>query len=719
MLSPKTASGPRWISRTLVTVLLVAVLALAPLSAPWSVQAAAAAPAASCSSGNFSGIYQTEDVSLSGDLYVTGHVTIRNGITLTLEAGTHVIFCGAYQISTATGGSLAAIGTAAEPVTFAADNPASPWTRILLEGQTNHSILQHVIISDGGGDDADANIGSVHIDVGITPLPSPILDHVTINDSGAYGLYVKVNADDTTPPSITHVAINNSASGAVLATAQALGGFGSGNTYSGNTPNTIQVIHGGASRLYHSQIWQPQAVPYELLGQATVAAASAGDPFPTLTIQPGATFLMDPDAELRIGTSLGRGASLLAEGTEAEPITFTHYDSASGPWNQLYIEHYPGTQMRLAYVDLSYGGSGGVAMLQQSGSGSLRLDHVTVRQSKSAGLRGQGSVSIHDSLFEFNLTGMEFYQTAQVVIRNSVIANNLDVGVRSLDSGGNYLQHCIDAAGNYWGSPDGPDDSFNQADGCGQASTNAGSGDSVTGAVLYAPWLPGEDPLQDRSRIQPDPFYVIADGVDAAQVVITLRDAQGNPLAGKQVQLNTTLGTVDQPAQPTDASGMTTAAIKSSAAGFAYLSAQNLTDGMPLAGTGGVRFWQGAGDGSGLIDPSGAPFAAPELMITGAPFQVGFPVGLSMPMQNSNAFPVDVTVVYGVSHLGVGVPFAPVYTTTATLQPGESWDAQGVWLPLTTGHHCIQALVTSDAASALAAPQFGGLLTRQKNTESE
>jgi hypothetical protein len=679
------------------------------------------APTADCSNGNFVGTYQDQDLTLSGDLYVTGNVTVRNNVTVTLEAGTNVTLCGAYRIRMEGGGNLRAIGTEAAPITFDADNPAVPWDAIQFLGEANHSVLRHVILNDSGGDDPAALKGSVEfLNLAANPQPSPTLDHVTVNSSGAYGLYLRVNSDDATPPSITNVTIHNSANAAVLANAQALGGFGSGNIYTNNAPNSIQVIAGGASRLYRNQTWRDQGVPFEILGQAIVASAAGGDPFPTLTIKPGTTFLMHPAAELLIGVSLGRGASLVAEGTAEAPITFTRLNDSSAPWRGLRLQLYPETQARLQHVALSYGGSVGLAMIEQLGAGMLTLDHVTASHSQVAGLHARGSVSVNDSAFEFNQTGLGFWFTADVIVRNSVIRNNVNAGLVSLDSGANFNSNCIDAIGNFWGSADGPADSHNQADACGNARSNAGAGDGVSGGVLYEPWLPDDGPLLDRGAIRPDEFYVIANGVDSTVVTIRLRDAQGNPLAGKAVQLNATVGTVAQPTQPTDANGVTTAMIFSTTPGFAYLSANNLTDDTPIAGLGGVTFWQGAGDAGGLISAGGAPFASPQLVISGRPFQVGFPVGMRVPMQNSNPYPLDVQVIYGVSNLGIGARFTPVYTATATLQPGENWDAQGVWLPVTTGHRCIQAtIIPGDAPASPLHPLFHNTTTRQQNTNQD
>ncbi|HSM24146.1 MAG TPA: Ig-like domain-containing protein [Anaerolineaceae bacterium] len=676
--------------------------------------------AADCSSGNFSGIYEDLDVTLSGDLFVTGNVTIRNNVKLTLEAGSTVTMCGAYQISVSGGGNLVAIGTPDLPITISANDPATKWNSIIFLGAANHSILQHVILNDGGGSDASDDKGVVEfVNLAANPLPSPTLNHVIINNSGAYGMNLRVNSDDETPPSINNIMINNSASGALLVNAQTLGGLGSNNQYVNNNPNTIQVISGGGSRLYHSQIWQNQGIPFEMLGDAIVAAETGSDDFPRLTIKEGITFLMHPNASLIIGTSLGRGGTISIEGTADEPTLFTRLNDSSAPWDRLWLQSYPNTVSKIQHANFLFGGGGsGTAAIYQSGEGTLTLENVQTNGSAAAGFHGRGIVRITDSKFELNQTGLEFFFTSDAIIRNSTIRNNVVAGLVSLDTGANFTRNCVDAIGNNWGSLDGPNETYSLADACGISKTNNGAGDAVSGGVIYEPWLPTEDTLQDRGTILPIDYYVIANGVANTTVNITLRDINGTPLSGKSVHLNTTVGTVIQPAQPTDINGKTTALISSTTTGYAYLSAINLTDSTPISGLAGVTFWQGPGDAGGLISSNGSPYASPQLLITGQPFQAGFPVGMSVPMLNSNPHPIEVEVIYGVSGLNIGAKFAPVYTTSITLQPNESWDAQAVWLPTSTGHQCIQAQINTNSSQPdLFQTMTENTTTRQRNTD--
>ncbi|MFV1859544.1 MAG: Ig-like domain-containing protein [Anaerolineales bacterium] len=689
----------------------------------WFAAAAGAAPIADCSSGNFFGVYQTNDVTLSGDLFVTSGVTIRNNVTLTITAGSNVTLCGAYKIQVSGGADLVARGTAAQPITFSADNPATNWDSISFANQGEYSILQYVTLNDGGGNDPNADNGAIKVNnnSGTTALPSPAIDNVTINDSGAYGISLSMLPSDPTPPSITNVTINNSANAAILADAEALGGLGSGNSYTSNQPNVIQIRGGGGSHLKYSQYWRNPGVPIEVLGDFSVSAETT-DPPAVLTIDPGLTFLMYPQTDVLIGSSFGRRGSLVINGTAAEPVTFTRLDEFSAPWGHLRASLYSDTAVSLDYVNFSYGGDSVVGTIYQLGSGAVNLDYVSVQNSLSAGFYGgggggNGQATINNSSFELNDTGLEFLSGFSAIIRNSTIANNVTAGVSTTDNGNNT---CIDAIGNFWGANNGPADSDGGNDACGNGRTNSGSGSNVSNGVLYDPWLPGSGSLQDRGRIVADKFYIITDGVDAAQVEITLRDAQGNPLSGKQVQLRATVGSVQQPSGVTDSNGRVTAVVTGTNPGYAYLTAYNVTDDTPVAGIGGVTFWQGNSDAGGLISADGTPYASPDLIITGKPYQVGFPVGMSIPMRNGNTYPVDVTVVYEVSNLNIGASFTPVYTAAQTLQPGESWDASGVWLPTKTGHLCILASITVDDGQSLQSAQAATTTTSlQQNTNQD
>ena len=376
------------------------------------------------------------------------------------------------------------------------------------------------------------------------------------------------------------------------------------------------------------------------------------------------------------------------------------------------------TDHTLEYVEITWGGKTQNppeedGMIRKTRDGALSMANVRIEHSQSSGIEiRDGGVYLRDSLIANNPgLGVWLCCGAGASLRNSQIHNNLVGGIL------NYWpnENCIDAVGNYWGDAGGPEDGDGSPDACGNGGTNPGFGDLVSPGVIYRPWLSSAAGMvSNRSAISVDPQFVIADGVENAEITVTLRDLSGIPLVGKEVELQSTVGTVTQPLGVSDSNGQVRAYISSGVSGFATVTATNLTDNDQVAGIGGVSFWQGPGDTGGLVDPNGTPYAKPELLIDRPPFIVGFPMEFSLPMQNTQPNPLDVEVVYGVTNLNIGVRFTPVFTTQRTLAPGERWNAPGVYVPGSTGHQCVQAALTFDDGS-ISTSKIGGALF-QKNT---
>jgi len=75
-----------------------------------------------------------------------------------------------------------------------------------------------------------------------------------------------------------------------------------------------------------------------------------------------------------------------------------------------------------------------------------------------------------------------------------------------------------------------------------------------------------------------------ADGTTAVQVTVTLRDINGNPVAGKTVNISSSRGTdtLIQPDGPSDATGRVTARVVSNQPGTSQISALDVSDGVSL-----------------------------------------------------------------------------------------------------------------------------------------
>jgi VCBS repeat-containing protein len=548
-------------------------------------------------------------------------------------------------------------------------------------------VLRYVTLRNGGGEDTleDRLGGRGMIDIydlDGTPVAGPIMEHVAIYGSTSYGIFMDQEDSDDTPPILNNLTITGTARAPLGMYVAAAGGLGTGNTFVDNEQNVIEIRAGtvAGGRMNYDQTWPKQPVPYQLVSDFGPLAVRDA----VLTIEPGTTIQMEEGMGFRVGEG-----TLLANGTPTEPITFTRASENAGQWGNILLISNIDPPASFSYVSLLHAQGDGGAINHQAGQ--LKLDHVTAKFNQNAGVYSQGDfVQIKDSVFQLNRQGIRLQHGAGGLLRRNDISNNTEAGLVIQDND----DVCVDALQNYWGSPNGPSDTSSSEDACGSTATNDSSGDSISDGALYSPWLSSLDgQRQGASRISPAEFWVIANGVQSTTLDITVRDAQGVPLADKEIALETTRGTIAQPTAPTDENGVTTARISSEEVGEAIITARNVTDNESLSAMAAVYFWRGGGDTAGLIDQSGAPYASPNLILEGLPFQRGQAMTFRLPMENSNADAAVVEVDYAVSGLGIGRSFGTVDVVSKTLQPGEAWDAAGGWIVDVEGHHCVQARV--------------------------
>lgn len=125
--------------------------------------------------------------TLAGSPYIiNGGVSVAAGVTLTVEPGV-VVQGNSQSTSLAVNGSLSAVGTAAEPITFTStsDSGAGQWSAIWF--QTGHvaSTLKHVHVRYGGGTGVSTGNGMVHVSGGTLTVEDSVL-----SDSSVSGIVV-------------------------------------------------------------------------------------------------------------------------------------------------------------------------------------------------------------------------------------------------------------------------------------------------------------------------------------------------------------------------------------------------------------------------------------------------------------------------------------------------------------------------------------------------
>jgi hypothetical protein len=626
-----------------------------------------------------------------------------NTPVFTIAAGNTLLMHPDVYIDVGRPGLLVARGTVTMPITFDAVDPTRRWDKInfgwesvpsTVTQATPMSTLQHVVINNAGGNNVLSDRGALEIQtLGNTETAGPVIDHVIIRNSAAYGMLVDSYNNDPTPPLLSNLTVTGSQAAPLLIDAADLGGLGMGNTFTANVTNTIQLM-AFSDNLNYTHTWRTQPVPFEVLGSLSVRGGK-------ITIEKGNAFLMYPNVDLNVGSLYGKGALIVA-GTRTHPVTFTR--ALTLPWGSISYEgaHLYADGNRLSYVNVYYGGgltgerAGAVALTRDS---TLQFDHLDVRHSLNAGIYSSGfALHLVDSTVMGNRIGVQF-NGSRGVLRRNTIRSNIEAGVINDDPD----KICVDAVGNYWGAANGPVDSSGAADACNTAATNAGDGDGVSDGVRYDPWLAAAtgSELMDASRITPEDTWMIADGVQTTTLTILARDALGDPMVGKMLEVRTSLGSVQQPSAPTDENGRAMAVISATETGGATITVYNLTDDKPLAALTTIYFWQGGGGTAGLIQPGGAPYVAPQFIVEGRPIEQGSPIVFRVPMRNSNPDPVEVRVVYAVSGLNIGAGFTPVAEVSRTLQPAETWDALATWTPSVSGHHCVQARLTVTTATGV------------------
>lgn len=98
--------------------------------------------------------------------------------------------------------------------------------------------------------------------------------------------------------------------------------------------------------------------------------------------------------------------------------------------------------------------------------------------------------------------------------------------------------------------------------------------------------------VADNSTVSADPATVAADGVSTSTITVTIRDAAGNPVAGKNVTLAALSGssTISAPSGPSNASGVVTFTVRDTVVEAVTYRATNTTDKVALTQTATVNF---------------------------------------------------------------------------------------------------------------------------------
>ena len=316
--------------------------------------------------------------NVAGSPYViNADITVVNGVTLTIEAGSVIEFSWIYDLLVE--GSLVVQGTEGSPVVFTASTPApGNWGYIEIPAGGSANINYADIRYGGGG-------ASPYMQVLVNGGDLTMTNSV-IQESLSFGQGVRIQDSD---PVLT----NNTFSNSGVAMSMDLGSdpLISGVIFTNNGVNGLQVDGG---TLVEDGFWDDPDIVYVTKGDITVPAGM------TLTVGQGQV--------VKVGNynyDIFINGILDATGTVSEPIVFTSLldDMAGGDTNNNgatapatanwgRIEVGPGASATMEYVDIRYGGGSGSPVTQlYVNQGDLTLGNSSTQYSHGYGIRILGS----------------------------------------------------------------------------------------------------------------------------------------------------------------------------------------------------------------------------------------------------------------------------------------------------------------------------------------
>ena len=335
----------------------------------------------------------TEDTTLSHPCYeVTGTVEVIDGATLTIDAGVTLKFAEEVQM-TVSSGSLVAVGTADEPITFTGmESTRGYWGGLRFTNSNSTSnALRYVTIEYGGGY-WDANL---IVTSGATGTCKVAVSDCTLRESGTYGFLIE--GYDTTVTTFANNTVTGNAMGAGKIAAKLVGDLDDSSTYTGNDEDIVWIFAGTVET---DQTWPAIDVPYYVDTSAGLYIEA------DLTISPGAT-LQFADANEKLDVI--HTGSLHAVGTAADPITFAGAASTRGSWGGVRFTNSNSTSNVLHYVTIEYGGGYWDANLivtsGATGVCKVAVSDCTLRESGTYGFLIEGYDTTVSAFANNTITG--------------------------------------------------------------------------------------------------------------------------------------------------------------------------------------------------------------------------------------------------------------------------------------------------------------------------
>jgi RHS repeat-associated protein len=366
--------------------------------------------------------------TLAGSPYrVRGHVTVAEGVTLTIRPGVRVVH--APQMGIFVDGTLLARGTAAQPIIFTSVNESRNSWRGVQVRNAGSATLEHCRIGFAGYWE---NAGVLKTGSGALHLR-----HSEIHDTNGDGLRIAAGYSAFVS---AHNTFRNHARGVRV---------GLNASFDDNTSdfenNSAQDVHLDGGIITSEVVWNLKpAYSLFLSGHTTVGANSR------LRIRPGT--VVKPSAQ----SGLFVDGTLEISGTAKEPVYFTDWSDdtvggdangngdATAPavngWRGLQIQN--NGSATLDYTHLAYSGYWNNVGLLKTGSGDLTARHVSIRHVNGDAFRVEnntGRVRVEQSVFTTSKAGLRLKQAGDFAATACTFADHTEYGViQEINDGFDY-----------------------------------------------------------------------------------------------------------------------------------------------------------------------------------------------------------------------------------------------------------------------------------------
>lgn len=343
----------------------------------------------------------TDETTLGADceLYTVPE-NLRVEATLSIEPGVTLVFGRDTTLEVSSSGSLVAVGTEDEPITFTGEQASRGyWKGITFDRSGDaENRLESVVVEYGGGPSQRHGPANVRLEGTGSSRSLLSVSNSTLRESEGYGLFVdRWSALETFDGNV----LTGNALGAASVASTSADDLDSSSTYAGNDRDVVLVE--GVTIDEDREIRWPALDADLLVSDGTLVHGR-------LTVDPGATLLFGQDASIDVRSTAG---GLTAEGTAEEPITFAGEQPTPGYWKGLGFVDSNSVHNVLRHAIVEGGGSAGfyggfaggppanVTIAASSSSTSrLTLSDVSLRDSGGECLFSRGNVVLEATRIE-------------------------------------------------------------------------------------------------------------------------------------------------------------------------------------------------------------------------------------------------------------------------------------------------------------------------------